>query len=94
MVIHDMRSPTSSIQLGLQQTIFKLREIISIYKEHLDFNLKCEQLQDSRSKLHRNDSIVNLNQFQEFTCIELIDMIYEKVDKFNIKVLEHLASID
>lgn len=56
MVIHDMKSPTSSIQLGLQQTIFKLREIISIYKEHLDFNSKCERLQDNRIKINKKDS--------------------------------------
>ena len=51
MVIHDMRSPTSSIQLGLQETIFKLRDIIGIYKEHLNFNSKCEKLQDNQLKI-------------------------------------------
>ena len=33
MVIHDLRNPTSSIKMGLEETIFKIRDIIEIYKE-------------------------------------------------------------
>jgi signal transduction histidine kinase len=33
MVIHDMRNPTTSIKMGLEDTIFKIKDINQIYKE-------------------------------------------------------------
>ena len=73
MVIDDMRSPTSSIQLGLQETIFKLREIIGIYKEHLNFNSKCEQLQDNQLKIQNLGSARSSDADEP--CLEMIDRI-------------------
>ena len=83
MVIHDMRSPTSSIQIGLQQTIFKLREIIGIYKEHLNFNLKCEQLQDNRIKIQNQFSENDVkSSWADETCLQIVDRIDEKIGDF------------
>ena len=44
MVIHDMRNPTSAIKMGLEQTIFKLREIGSLFDEQEQFNSMCEKV--------------------------------------------------
>jgi signal transduction histidine kinase len=33
MVIHDLRNPTTSIKMGLEETIFKIRDIKEIFKD-------------------------------------------------------------
>jgi hypothetical protein len=41
MVVHDMRNPTKSIKIGLQSSISKLRDLLKIHNEQIDFESKC-----------------------------------------------------
>ena len=45
MCIHDMRNPTNSICLGLEQMMRNFNQIDNLYKHHLKYNKKCGQLQ-------------------------------------------------
>ena len=56
MVIHDMRSPTSSINQGLQMTSQNLSQNMLISKEYKEFQNKFKQ---GFEKLEEN-----LNQFE------------------------------
>jgi len=44
MVIHDMRNPTSSIRMGLQQAVIKLKMVFSIEQTVLEFRTKSAQV--------------------------------------------------
>ena len=44
MVIHDMRNPTASIKLGLEETAKKLAELDAETEDHKSFQEKCQNL--------------------------------------------------
>ena len=44
MVIHDMRNPTSAIKMGLENTIYKLREINQLFADQEQFNDICQEI--------------------------------------------------
>ena len=41
MCIHDMRNPTNSICLGLEQMMRNFNQLDNLYKHHLKYNKKC-----------------------------------------------------
>jgi hypothetical protein len=46
MVIHDMRNPTTSIKVGLEQTLQELGQIKMFQLDQTEFHKKCETLQE------------------------------------------------
>ena len=67
MVIHDMRNPTTSIKIGLENTILKLREVYSILDDQHIFKTMCEEISkciedDNQIHLH-SDNHKNSNEY-------------------------------
>ena len=74
MVIHDMRNPTNSIKVGLDQTLQTLRDLESIFTKSSSFKQIHTQIFDVYSNWHLNNTssgefidsnlgIVNLRTF-------------------------------
>ena len=50
MVIHDFRNPTTSIKVGLEQTILKIRQIMIVIKKHQKFSKNAVIIQSTLTK--------------------------------------------
>jgi len=47
MVIHDMRNPTTSIKMGLENTCNTLHQLNLLNKSHIELEKHCKNIQDN-----------------------------------------------
>ena len=63
MVIHDMRSPTNSIQMGIQKVIERISVTDKLNQDHLYYQNKAKVLLQnmiSNEFRNENEEIINL----------------------------------
>ena len=74
MCVHDLKNPTTSIFQGLQMTASDLNQINKIYKDHVIYSKKCEQLHKAKDEAERED-------IGQISVVSTVKMIYKQHTK-------------